>query len=232
MKTKRLKRANKILTHFRYNFNLIPPYKILVDGTFALNALKDKINIMEQMPKYLGNSCELLTTKCVIKELEKLGSPVFGALHILKNYEIFHCPHTPEKCVESCFLYLARKSIKEGKQKLLFATNDSNLKEKLRNIPGILNLFIGYNTIILEDISEASLKKEENISSDLKRLQDLKKQVLGDEKKIIHRKRKPKGPNPLSCLKKKPKLDNSVGDCDKIKKARRKKKHTTSTNNK
>ncbi|CEF64220.1 rRNA-processing protein UTP23 homolog [Strongyloides ratti] len=187
---------------------------------------------MEQMPKYLSNSCELLTTKCVLKELEKLGSPVFGALHILKSYEILHCPHTPEKSVESCFLYLARKSIKEGKQKLMFATNDSNLKEKLRTIPGISNLFIGYNTIILEDISEASLKKEENISSDLKRLQDLKKQVLGDDKKINHRKRKPKGPNPLSCLKKKPKVDTSGGDSDKTKKTRRKKKIANSTQSK
>uniref|UniRef100_A0A0K0FKQ2 rRNA-processing protein UTP23 homolog (inferred by orthology to a human protein) n=1 Tax=Strongyloides venezuelensis TaxID=75913 RepID=A0A0K0FKQ2_STRVS len=179
---------------------------------------------MEQMPKYLGASCELLTTKCVIKELEKIGSPVFGALHILKGYDTYYCPHTPEKSVECCFLYLARKSIKEGKQKLMFATNDNTLKEKLRSIPGIANLFVSYNTILLEDISEASLKKEETISNEFKRLQDLKKQILGEDNKVIRKKRKAKGPNPLSCLKKKPKIEASVTDGDKVKKVRRKKK--------
>uniref|UniRef100_A0A0N4ZST8 rRNA-processing protein UTP23 homolog n=1 Tax=Parastrongyloides trichosuri TaxID=131310 RepID=A0A0N4ZST8_PARTI len=231
MKSKRLKRANKILTHFRYNYNVLPPYKILIDGTFAMNALKDKINIMEQMPKYLGEVCELMTTKCVIKELEKLGSPVFGALHILKQYDIFHCPHTPEKCVNSCFTYLARKSIKEGKQKLIFATNDNNLKDKLREIPGIMNLFIGYNTILLEDISEASLQKEEKPSNEIERIKEIKKQVLGEEKPRIFKKRKAKGPNPLSCLKKKPKIEKDTNNGSDSKKTRRKKKKSDNQKN-
>lgn len=54
MKVKRYKRAKRIISIYRYNFNFEPPYQVLLDGTFAMAALQNKINLREQMPKYLN----------------------------------------------------------------------------------------------------------------------------------------------------------------------------------
>lgn len=54
MKVKRYKRMKRIISIYRNNFNFHPPFRVLVDGTFALAALKNQINLREQMPKYLN----------------------------------------------------------------------------------------------------------------------------------------------------------------------------------
>lgn len=73
MKIKRYKKAQRTLTFFKNNFGFRPPYQILLDGTFCQAALKNKVNIAEQMPGYLGDEVKLMTSVCVIHETEKLG---------------------------------------------------------------------------------------------------------------------------------------------------------------
>ena len=74
MKTKRLKKAQKILKRYKHAFGLRPPYHVLVCGTFAKQALVDKLNIAEQIPKYLCGEVKLCTTKCAITECELGGN--------------------------------------------------------------------------------------------------------------------------------------------------------------
>ena len=57
---------------------------MLLDGTFCQACLVAKVNIKDQLPKYLGD-VKLLTTKCCIQEVEKLGPELFGAAVILKQ---------------------------------------------------------------------------------------------------------------------------------------------------
>ena len=73
MKGKRQKHQRKCLTFYQKNFGHKPPYKLLIDGTFCKAALKFKVNIMEQMPKYLEAEVRYFTTKCCIAECEALG---------------------------------------------------------------------------------------------------------------------------------------------------------------
>lgn len=69
MKITRLKRANKVLTFYRYNYGFQTPYTVLLDGTFCQAALQNKINLREQMPKYFGGEVNIVTTACILKEL-------------------------------------------------------------------------------------------------------------------------------------------------------------------
>jgi U3 small nucleolar RNA-associated protein 23 len=74
MKVKRLKRAARVLTFFHYNFGYHPPHSILLDGTFCQAALQNKINLREQMPKYLAETperVEMYVTECMLNELSK-----------------------------------------------------------------------------------------------------------------------------------------------------------------
>lgn len=72
MKVKRTKRAKRVLNFFHFNYHYNEPYNILVDGTFCQAALQHKINLREQIPKYLDAPTEIFTTKCVLEELSKL----------------------------------------------------------------------------------------------------------------------------------------------------------------
>lgn len=65
MKIKRQKQAKKTISFYKYNFNFREPFQILIDGTFCQAALKNKIQIKEQLPKYLMGEVQLCTTKWV-----------------------------------------------------------------------------------------------------------------------------------------------------------------------
>lgn len=69
MKIKRYKRAQRLIGFYRNNFGYTKPFRVLIDGTFSQAALINRINLREQMGKYLNEETELATTSCVIKEL-------------------------------------------------------------------------------------------------------------------------------------------------------------------
>jgi len=73
MKVKRQKHVRKILTFYRSSFRYQSPFKVLVDGTFCRAALNCKVNISEQLPKYLDAEVKLCTTQCVLAECDAMG---------------------------------------------------------------------------------------------------------------------------------------------------------------
>lgn len=212
MKVKRLKRAARVLTFYRYNFGYHPPHSVLLDGTFCQAALQNKINLREQMPKYLAEpQVEMFTTECVMNELKQLGKPLHGAFVICEQFRISKCPHKPMRTAAECIAHLARRSRKEEHTKYFVATQDDALLEKLRLLGGVPLMSIRFNTIILEKPSEQTKLEAENNKkkvNELDKVRELRRQLLGEQEKR-HRKRKAKGPNPLSCKKKKKKPDSN-----------------------
>ena len=131
MKYKRQKKVKGILKAFK-QIGIEPPYKVVLDGTLTMAALNHKVNLSEQIPSYFGvtpeasyntsGAMELCTTKCVIKELEKLGSYFFGALHILKQFSVVKCAHSRKKLkgAVTCLKNLAE----DEETKYIYATQD------------------------------------------------------------------------------------------------------------
>jgi U3 small nucleolar RNA-associated protein 23 len=66
MKVKRHKRVQRLLNFYRHNYGLVPPYRLLIDGTFAAAALEQHVNIREQVCKYIGDAVHFATTDCVV----------------------------------------------------------------------------------------------------------------------------------------------------------------------
>ncbi|PIC40217.1 hypothetical protein B9Z55_011638 [Caenorhabditis nigoni] len=203
MKVKRLKRANRLLTFFKYNYRFVPPYRVLVDGTFCQAALTEKLNLAEQIPKYLTEETHLMTTKCVLDELEKIGPLLYGALVIAKQFEIAECPHKTPIAAADCLSHLARRAA-SGKTKYLIATQHDELTEKLRTIVGTPIMYIKFKTILLDNISEATKSGASKDEEEIKRLKQLKKEIMGPSDALQKKKKKKKagGVNPLSCKKK------------------------------
>jgi len=77
MRGKRHKNRKKALLFYKNFFNYHPPYSVLIDGTFCKAALTDKINIRDQLPKYLDAEVKYFTTGCVLAECEALGKSHF-----------------------------------------------------------------------------------------------------------------------------------------------------------
>lgn len=71
MKVKRTKRVEKLLTFYKYKYNFVPPYQVLIDGTVCQAALQERIILQEQIENYLPDHVKLLTTKCVLEEMGK-----------------------------------------------------------------------------------------------------------------------------------------------------------------
>ena len=62
---------------FKNNYGFHLPYQLLIDGTFCLAALEAQVQLSEQLPKYFNCELKMLTTQCVVMEMEKLGKLQF-----------------------------------------------------------------------------------------------------------------------------------------------------------
>ncbi|XP_018587310.1 rRNA-processing protein UTP23 homolog [Scleropages formosus] len=214
MKIKRQKQAKKTLSFYKYNFSFREPFQILLDGTFCQAALKNKIQIKEQMPKYLMGEVQLCTTNCVLKELESLGKELYGAKIILQRFQMRNCSHLKSPLPASQCL----QSMLEGNNPhhYFIASQDQELTAAVKKIPGVPLLYIILNTIVLDKPSLCSVNHVQAAQAGQLVAPDQQQNILSlkeekgiagnvTEKRGRKRKRKAANPNPLSCLKKKKK---------------------------
>uniref|UniRef100_A0A8C6D2K5 UTP23 small subunit processome component n=1 Tax=Moschus moschiferus TaxID=68415 RepID=A0A8C6D2K5_MOSMO len=86
MKITRQKHAKKHLGFFRNNFGVREPYQILLDGTFCQAALRGRIQLREQLPRYLMAETQLCTTrKQCQKPLMKFSLSLHWYLKTMKH---------------------------------------------------------------------------------------------------------------------------------------------------
>ncbi|XP_029370293.1 rRNA-processing protein UTP23 homolog [Echeneis naucrates] len=233
MKIKRQKQVKKNISFYKYNFNFREPFQILIDGTFCQAALKNKIQIKEQMPKYLMGEVQLCTTSCALKELETLGKDLYGAKIILQRFQVRKCPHfkTPVPASE-CLLSMLEDT---NPHHYFIATQDYTVTTGLKKIPGVPLFYIILNTIVLDKPSQASLDHVKAIQlgelvspAQKQSIRSLKEEQgisqKDGEKRGRKRKRKQSNPNPLSCLKKKKKKGEPTPPLKKSEQGEKKKR--------
>lgn len=142
-------------------------------------------------------------------ECEKLGKKLYAAANLAKTFPIHKCGHEANPISGAHCL----KSMLKGNHYIV-CTQDTDLQEWLRARPGHPLMYLHGITPVFEApsdrskdfIAEKSLAMVER-SSDKQRLlskvkQELKQQQQPVEQNKITKKRA-KGPNPLSCKKKK-----------------------------
>ncbi|XP_071536606.1 rRNA-processing protein UTP23 homolog [Panulirus ornatus] len=210
MNTNRLKKAQRILDFFHNNFGLHPPYNVLVDGTFCRTALEEKLQIKEQIPKYLGAQLKLVTTQCIIMEVEKLikiNSNLYGAWLVVKQFPVHKCGHAKNPIpASSCIKSLLKK---RNPAKYIVASQDDDLCQYIhRRVVGAPILYLHYKTPTLEKPTEKCLvvasKKSKTLTVfEENTLKSLKRKYIEDDQQPRKKRKKPKNPNSLSCKKSK-----------------------------
>ncbi|XP_063903258.1 rRNA-processing protein UTP23 homolog [Zophobas morio] len=207
MKIKRYKKVNKHLNFYVNNFGFRHPYQVLVDGTFCFAALNNKVNISDNIPRYLQGELKLLTTQCAVIEMENLGSKLSGALIVLKQYPVHKCGHEGKPIVASkCLLSMLGNC---NPNHYIVASQDRDLQNNVRNLVGVPLLYLHGKTPVLEQPSNVSVEAaKDNLGgismSERQMIEKLKLEngMVSDNRDKLKKKKK-KGPNPLSCKKKK-----------------------------
>lgn len=239
MKIKRYKKAERYMSLYKNNFGFREPYQVLLDGTFCQVALAHKVNIQEQLPKYLSGQCKLLTTACVIEETKRLGKAVHGAYLIVSQFPVHNCGHekpiSASKCLSSFIIDT------KNNDHYLVATQDHKLREKISKQAVCPLIKLANNALVMD-------KPVHRVQSKVNRTHHYLANKMNDEQRenlcrlkkeenleptdvsVETKKRKRKGPagaNPLSCRKKIKKASKGSEvnnrDSDGLKRRRRKK---------
>ncbi|XP_050526737.1 rRNA-processing protein UTP23 homolog [Daktulosphaira vitifoliae] len=224
MRLKRHQKAERNINFYCVNFGFRKPFQILVDGTFCMVSAQNRVQLREDLPKYLNGEVKLLTTQCVIIETETLGPTVRPAMHIVKSFGIHKCGHNKKPISgANCIISMTKDNVNT---RYIVATQDKSLQNILYNIPAVPVMYFNGLSIVLKSPSPESLNLANQRKQSRFQLTDHESKVLTHMKsssisvKIPSNEdstsypgvfKRAKGPNPLSCKKKKKKsVDETI----------------------
>lgn len=136
---------------FQYNTQLGPPYHVLLDTNFINFSIKNKLDIIQNMMDCLYAKCIPYITDCVLAELEKLGQKYRVALRIIKDsrFERITCMHKGTYA-DDCLLHRVMQH-----KCYIIATNDRDLKRRIRKIPGVPIMYVSQHRYTIERMPDA-----------------------------------------------------------------------------
>ncbi|KAI5295156.1 rRNA-processing protein fcf1 [Ascosphaera acerosa] len=139
---------------FQYNTSLVPPYSVLVDTNFLSHTIQHKLEVLPTMMDCLLATCVPIVTDCVIAELEKLGQKYRLALRIAKDprFERLKCDHKGTYA-DDCLVDRVMKH-----RIYIVATNDRDLKRRIRKIPGVPIMSVARAKYVIERLPDAPEK--------------------------------------------------------------------------
>ncbi|XP_022653173.1 rRNA-processing protein FCF1 homolog isoform X2 [Varroa destructor] len=137
--------------YFKYNEQLGPPYRVLMDTNFINFSVLHKLDIVQAMMDCLYAKCIPYITDCVMGELERLGTKYRVALRIARDprFERLTCSHKGIYA-DDCLI----KRITEHKCYIV-GTCDKDLKRRIRKIPGVPIMYIVDKRYTIERMPDA-----------------------------------------------------------------------------
>ena len=237
MRHLRAKQGRKTLNYYRIAFGINAPYSVLLDGNFIHAATRFHIDIHARIRKQLGGAAYVLyVPSCVVDELEELGEPVVAALEFARNHcDLLDAPKQDAK--ETCTEVIKDLIGNDNTRKFFVATQEEELRDHLRDIPGVPLLHIQRTVLVLETPSSSSrhtskraeAKKQSGVSGAEVETIDLARRVRKAERAkkrredgergaamFSRRKERAKGPNPLSVKKKKLKNPREASETKRV----------------
>ncbi|KAI9850581.1 MAG: rRNA-processing protein fcf1 [Thelocarpon superellum] len=139
---------------FQYNTALVPPYSVLIDTNFLSHTLQNNLDLLPSMMDCLYAKCTPVITSCVMAELEKLGTKYRLALRIARDerWERLPCDHKGVYA-DDCLVDRVMKH-----KVYIVATNDRDLKRRIRKIPGVPIMSVARGKYVIERLPDAPEK--------------------------------------------------------------------------
>lgn len=130
--------ARKILTYYSINFDVHPPFQVLCDGPIISLSIRNNLYLKQSLPRLLGNTAYPVVTNCVVSELKSLGEEFSGAALFAKRLTRIPCAndtcHELEGNASGCILARLRK---QDDMRLMLATNDTDIMRSLTTVAGV-----------------------------------------------------------------------------------------------
>ncbi|EDO18087.1 hypothetical protein Kpol_1045p74 [Vanderwaltozyma polyspora DSM 70294] len=239
MRQRRAKSYRKQMLVYNHTFKFREPYQAIVDDQLVLDCCQSKFDILKGLKRTLQAEVKVMITQCCMQALYKTDNQ--EAISIAKEFERRRCNHPPKdpksplECIESIV------DIKgSNKHRYVVASQDMDIRRKLRKIPGVPIVHVSRAVMILEPLSDASLKISERLEKDklYKGLNDSKHTAGLDEPKSeksektseSKKNKGPKQPNPLSMKKRKSKPASNEVEAETESKKKRRRKHRSNAN--
>ncbi|KAJ4343056.1 hypothetical protein N0V87_000775 [Didymella glomerata] len=228
MKLKRAKAYKKLLHQYELNFGFREPYQVLLDSAILQDAYKFKIDLVGRLEKVLGAKVKPMITQCDMRHLYDAKPKNETLILQAKEYERRRCGHheldEPLSTLECLSSVVDPKGSGSNKHRYVVASNEKEVRVKMRRIPGVPLIYISKSVVLMEPMTSATedFREREEKSKFKQGLKGARKPDAGekrkreddevkDEKSIAtetqaptkRRQKGPKQPNPLSMKKKK-----------------------------
>lgn len=135
---------------FKFNLAIKPPYQVLIDTNFINFSIQKKVDIVKGLMDCLMAKAIPIVTDCVMAELEKLGPKYRIALRLAKDPRIqrLSCSHGGTYA-DDC---LVNRVVQH--KCYIVATNDADLKRRIRKVPGIPLMSVGGHAYVIERLPD------------------------------------------------------------------------------
>lgn len=241
MRQKRAKAYKKQMHVYLHTFKFREPFQTIIDDEIITTCVKSSYDLVKGIDRTIQSESKPMITQCCIQALYQKNNQ--EAIDLAKRFERRRCNHPPKNPLKPAECIESITSINgANKHRYIVATQNYDLRKKLRKVPGVPLIFMNRSVMVMEPLSQAStdysnLVEAKKLTGGLNDAKyagyaNKEEEQVPEEKETKapeSKKRKgPKGPNPLSVKKKKtetnPEQKETNGDS---KKRRRKHKKLT-----
>lgn len=227
--TKPLQAYKKLLHQYELNFGFREPYQVLLDSAILQDAYKFKIDLVGRLEKVLGAKVKPMITQCDMRHLYDAKPKNETLILQAKEYERRRCGHheleEPLSTLECLTSVVDPKGSGSNKHRYVVASNEKEVRSKMRRIPGVPLIYISKSVVLMEPMTSATeehrereekskfklgLKGQRKPDAGAKRKRDDEEEdkedkFISTEAQVPKKRRQkgPKQPNPLSMKKKK-----------------------------
>ncbi|VUC25877.1 unnamed protein product [Clonostachys rosea] len=139
---------------FQSNQQLGPPYHVILDTNFFSHSISHKVDIQDGLMDLLLAKCIPVVTECTIAELESLPPGKFRlALRLARDerWKRLKCSHSGTYA-DQCIVDTVMQN-----RCYLVGTDDKELRQRLRKIPGVPLVGVGRGKFHIERLPEISV---------------------------------------------------------------------------
>eukprot|EP00879_Flechtneria_rotunda_P023854 GHRR01025263.1.p1 GENE.GHRR01025263.1~~GHRR01025263.1.p1 ORF type:complete len:239 (+),score=112.09 GHRR01025263.1:609-1325(+) len=181
----------------------------MLDPVVLFCLLCSMSHLQQLLTRLVGGAVKLYTTSCVSKELTSLGSDFAASAAFARQQQLHKCEHNPAVAAADCLLAAVAGA---NSNHWWIATQDQALQTELGTQQAVPMLFASVNGLHLAEPAEqakaaiaaghmaAQTLQQHELKSEA--LQDLSELRPKDDSWKKFKRKKVKGPNPLSIRKK------------------------------
>ncbi|PKI85130.1 hypothetical protein MVES1_001095 [Malassezia vespertilionis] len=217
MRQKRAKTYRRLLHQYVLYFKFREPFQVLVDNTFAESLIQFRV---QEPLKQLRNALHadkvkpMITQCCMValynaekaakKEGEQAHAQAKQVVALAKEWERRKCNHKEALSPAEC-LYQVIGS--ENKHRYILAANDVLIRRmERRTVPGLPIVHYAQSVLVLEPMSDVTLRHIDYLDATKSAVSETERKLLDKSKPQIEstsapKRKRTKGPNPLSVKK-------------------------------